>query len=75
MIGCARKRGGLYFLENKSSMTRLAQKTCYSSISITSNKQIMLWHFRLGHPNFYHLGYLLLDLYKNKDPAFFQCEI
>ena len=38
MIGCARESGGLYFLENRSSMTRPAQNTCYSSISITSNK-------------------------------------
>ena len=38
MIGCARERGGLYFLENGSSMTRLAQNKCYGSISITSNK-------------------------------------
>ena len=56
-------------------MTRPAQNTCYDSISITSNKQIMLWHFRLGHPKFYYLRYLLPDLFKNKDPSFFQCEI
>ena len=42
IIGCARESGGLYFLENESSMTRSAQNTCYGSISITSNKQIML---------------------------------
>ena len=35
----------------------------------------MLWHSRLGHPNFYYLRYLLPDLIKNKDPTFFQCEI
>ena len=75
MIGCGRESGGLYFLENGSSMTRLAQNTCYDSIFITSNKQIMLLHFRLGHPNFYYLRYLLQDLFKNKDPSFFQCEI
>ena len=61
MIGCARESGGLYFLENESSMTRPAQNTCYGSISITSNKQIMLWHLRLGHPNIYYLRYLLPD--------------
>ena len=75
MIGRARESRGLYLLVNGSSMTRPAQNTCYGSISITSNKQIMLWHFRLGHPNFYYLRYLLPDLFKNKDLAFFQCEI
>ena len=75
MIGSAKESGGLFSLENGSSMTRLAQNICYGSIFITSNKQIILWHFRLGYPNFYYLRYLLLDLFKNKGPSFFQCQI
>ena len=75
MIGCARKSGGLYILDDGSSMIRPSQNTCYGSISITSNKQILLCHFRLGHPNIYYMRYLLPDLFKNKDSAFFQCEI
>ena len=35
----------------------------------------MLWHFRLGHPNFHYLKYLFPSLFKNKNPSFFQCEI
>ena len=35
----------------------------------------MLWHFRLGHPNFHYLKYLIPSLFKNKDQSLFQCEI
>ena len=75
MIGCARESGGLYFFEDGSSMIRPIQNTCYSSVSITNDKKIMLWHFRLGHPNFHYLRYLLPNLFNNKDQSLFQCEI
>lgn len=75
MIGCARESGGLYFFEDGSSMIRPVQNTCYGSVSITNDKKIMLWHFRLGHPNFHYLIYLLPNLFNNKDPSLFQCEI
>ena len=37
MIGCARESGGLYFLENISSLIKATQNTCYDSISTTQN--------------------------------------
>lgn len=35
----------------------------------------MLWHFRLGHPNFMYLAKLFPELFINKKPQFYQCEI
>lgn len=36
---------------------------------------IMLWHYRLGHPNFVYLNKLFPSLFKNKNISDFQCEI
>ena len=35
----------------------------------------MLWHYRLGHPNFHYLRHLFPKLFINKNPSLFQCEI
>ena len=35
----------------------------------------MLWHYRLGHPNFVYLQKLVPSLFRNKNPKEFQCEI
>ena len=35
----------------------------------------MLWHFRLGHPNFLYLEKLFPALFKNKNPTSFKCDI
>ena len=34
----------------------------------------MLWHYRLGHPNFHYLKHLLPNLFQNKNPSSLQCE-
>lgn len=52
-IGSARQRGGLYFFEDGSGSSRQSQSTCFESISVSGNNEIMLWHLRLGHPNFW----------------------
>ena len=75
MIGNARQSKGLYYFEDRIELKRQAQSTCFKSISLTSENEIMLWHFRLGHPNFHYLKYLFPSLFKNKNPSFFQCEI
>ena len=35
----------------------------------------MLWHYRLGHPNFFYLKRLFPSLFMNINPHFFQCDI
>ena len=73
-IGSARESGGLYFFEEGSKLKRPVQSTCYGSVSFIANKEIMLWHCRLGHSNFHYLKHLLPDLFKNKNPSSLQCE-
>lgn len=52
MIGIAREKGGLYYFEiddwkdKKTIMVEIALPT-------VSNKDILLWYYRVGHPNFH----------------------
>ena len=77
MIGSARQSEGLYFFEDGSNLRQQSQSlsTCLESMSVSSDNDIMLWHFRLGHPSFRYLKYLFPKLFMNKDPSFFKCEI
>lgn len=34
----------------------------------------MLWHYRLGHPNFQYLQHLFPKLFMNKNLPVFRCE-
>lgn len=74
-IGSAKQSGGLYFHEDGSDLRKQSQRTCFESISISLDNEIMLWHFRLGHPNFQYLKYLIPCLFKNQDSSLFQCDI
>ena len=38
-------------------------------------KKILLWHARLGHPSFSYLKYLYPDLFHNKEPTDFKCDV
>ena len=73
-IGTARECGGLYFFEDGTSLNNSVHKTYFESISMSSDKEIMLWHYRLGHPSFHYLRHLFPNLFINKTPSFFQCE-
>lgn len=78
MIGSAKQSGGLYFLDDGSDSRRQSQQlsSCFESISVSSNNNnIMLWHFRLGHPSFKYLKHLFPKLFGNKDPSLFHCKI
>ena len=60
MIGNARECAGLYLLEGPNNHKEQAQTASCMSFSIypnLSNKSnaIVLWHYRLGHPNFLYL--------------------
>lgn len=75
MLSNAKQVGGLYFFEDGYDLSRQSQRACLNSISILSENEIMLWHFRLGHPSFYYMRHLFPKLFMNKNPSSFQCEI
>ena len=75
MIGSARQSEGLYFFENQTNLKGQSHKTSFGTISISSKDEIMLWHFRLGHPNFQYLKHLFPNLFSNKDHFSFQCKV
>ncbi|KAG6696818.1 hypothetical protein I3842_09G168100 [Carya illinoinensis] len=83
-IGSAKMCSGLYLLEvNDPPQGTTHQSACSvssSPISLsvsrsTNDSAIMLWHYRLGHPNFLYLEKLFPSLFHNKNPNEFQCEV
>ena len=38
-------------------------------------KEIILWHLRLGHPNYTYPKMLFPSFFKNKNTSDFQCEV
>ncbi|KAI3788025.1 hypothetical protein L2E82_00620 [Cichorium intybus] len=71
MIGSAKVQGELYHCEadNKSNHQALS-----SLADVSSSNKIMLWHNRLGHPNFMYLKKLFPDLF-NKNVRNLECEV
>jgi hypothetical protein len=72
MIGSAKMMDGLYYFEET-----FENKVAHGLSGISSTlvrDQIMLWHNRLGHPNFQYLKHLFPDLFKNVDCSSFECE-
>ena len=73
MIGSAKLIDGLYYFKDEESKNKEAQG--FSSISSTQVKdQIMLWHYRLGHPSFPYLKKLFPNLFKGLNCSEFHCE-
>ena len=73
MIGRARMLDGLYYFEEEPSSNKKVQGL--SSVSSSPVKEtILLWHRRLGHPNFSYLKYLYPNLFKGIDCSTFHCE-
>ena len=72
MIECAGMIGGVYYFDEVLASHEQVQGlsgVCPPSVKET----IVLRHCRLGHPNFFYLKYLFLDLFKGLDCSFFQC--
>ena len=74
-IGNAKENGGLYYFEDGQISSALVQRAFFGSISSSSDQDILLWHFQLGHPSFFYLKQLFPNLFINKDPSSLQCEI
>ncbi|KAL5779663.1 hypothetical protein ACOSQ2_010400 [Xanthoceras sorbifolium] len=66
---------------NLLSITKLTKdcncmaKFVHNLFTSNSDSEIMLYHYRLGHPNFMYLEKLFPSLFKNKSFKNFQCEI
>ncbi|XP_035539890.1 uncharacterized protein LOC118344151 [Juglans regia] len=70
IIGRGTKRGGLYYLDD------FDPGRAYHTHHQPSNqeRQIWLWHRRLGHPSFGYLRHLLPDLFSSLQPIDFKCD-
>lgn len=71
MIGNTREHGGLFSFEDGLQQEKLSSSTCLESVSISSNHEIMLWHYRLGHPNFQYLKTLVSSIVSERKSTFF----
>ncbi|CAN1815372.1 Retrovirus-related Pol polyprotein from transposon TNT 1-94, partial [Linum perenne] len=79
MIGKIEVKDGLYVLstgemDNKLSSDRLSLAHIVTSIP-AAEKDILLWHFRLGHPSFVYLERVLPQLFRNKKVTLPNCEV
>ncbi|KAG8485341.1 hypothetical protein CXB51_021417 [Gossypium anomalum] len=68
MIGTAKVDYGLYVWNKNSSQEGMA-------LSTSKEDSIMLWHRRLGHPNFMYLKKLFPLLFLNKKISSLNCEV
>nr|CAN65095.1 hypothetical protein VITISV_011639 [Vitis vinifera] len=77
-IGNAEECSGLYILKechDPQEQPQMAVGSNSFSVSCQNNDSaIMLWHYRLGHPNVKYLKHLFPSLF-NKNPKSFECEI
>ena len=58
-------------------MSTSMSKNLHSSIfnsCVNNMDEVMLWHFRLGHPNFVYLEKMFPQLFINKNLSSFHCQ-
>ena len=67
MIGTARHSRGLYLLDDDTSSSSISRTSLLSSYFTTSEQDCMLWHFRLGHPNFQYMKDFFPHLFSKID--------
>ena len=72
-IGIAKEDGGLYYFKNNECVN--TQAAIAENVPSDPNKDVMMWHRRLGHPNFHYLKRLFPVLFSNKNPSSFHCDI
>ncbi|KAA0066242.1 Beta-galactosidase [Cucumis melo var. makuwa] len=74
-IGTARHSRGLYILNDDTSGSSISTTSLLSSYLSTSEHDYMLWHFRLGHPNFTYMKYLFPHLFLKIDVSSLSCDV
>ena len=75
MIGNTKEKDELYYFHDGPDLSRQFQSTCVCFVYVSKENDIMLWYYRLGHPNFQYLKYLFPNLFVNKISFSFQCEV
>ncbi|CAL2227071.1 unnamed protein product [Prunus armeniaca] len=70
ILGRGTKRGGLYYVDDFSP--GMANSVTHPFDS--KQKQIWLWHRRLGHPSFSYMKYLIPDLFSGFKDSDFTCD-
>ncbi|KAL5760543.1 hypothetical protein ACOSQ2_019381 [Xanthoceras sorbifolium] len=75
MIGSAKMKDGLYYFEDGSLKDKLALGLQCNVGSLLIREQIMIWHFRLGHPSFAYLRHLFPSLFNKISFKNCQCDI
>ncbi|KAL4030324.1 hypothetical protein IC575_008560 [Cucumis melo] len=74
-IGTAQHSRGLYILNDDTSGSSISTTSLLSSYLSTSEHDYMLWHFRLGHPNFTYMKYLFPHLFLKIDVSSLFCDV
>ena len=72
-IGCAKECEGLYFLDDVEGSHQHSITVC-NSVSTSKTDDVMLWHKRIGHPNFHYLSCMFPSLFPNTSINM-RCEI
>jgi len=81
-IGSAKMCSGLYLLKSEISLRQTQNRSYVSSngqsalnFHVNKDSEVLLWHYRLGHPNFIYLEKLFPSFFSNKSSKSFKCEI
>ena len=75
MIGTARHSRELYLLDDDTSSSSISRTSLLSLYFTTSEQDCMLWHFRLGHPNFQYTKHLFPHLFPKIDVSTLSCNL
>ncbi|CAL2237532.1 unnamed protein product [Prunus armeniaca] len=70
ILGRGTKIGGLYYVDDFSPSVANSVTHPFDS----KQKQIWLWHRRLGHPSFSYMKHLILDLFSGFKDFDFTCD-
>ncbi|CAN1754263.1 Retrovirus-related Pol polyprotein from transposon TNT 1-94, partial [Linum perenne] len=78
-IGVGEVSDGLYVFKDENHEEGALgdyQKSANQISSLVScSDEVLLWHYRLGHPSFMYLAHLFPKLFINKGAQFYQCEV